>query len=171
MAISISLALIISTFLSFFKMPNGGSINFGLLPLLIFSLRRGVWIGCFSGLLFSFLKILTSLNVPPTFDVFKLFLSIFFDYVLGYSCIGMVALFLKKISKRNIEIIFGNILISSIRFILFFLSGIFVWSSFLPQNISYLKFSFLYNLVFIIPEFFINTIFCIIIKVPTNVKK
>ena len=56
-ALCIALAAVLSK-VSLFRMPQGGSINFELVPLMIFSYRRGLKHGLLAGALTGILKIL-----------------------------------------------------------------------------------------------------------------
>ena len=129
----------LSVVLSLFKIPQpfGGSITLlSMLPIMIFSYRRGVKWGLVSGFLFSAVKLVLGLEnfawIPAWYGVV---MSVFFDYLLAYSAIGLAGAFRKmKLLKNNagnlmINCILGIALACVVRFFFHLLSGAFIWAS------------------------------------------
>ena len=83
-ALCIALAIVLSK-INLFTMPQGGSVDFELVPLMIFAYRRGLKKGIFAGALFGILLILLGGYV---LNIFQAIL----DYPLAFACAGLVAI-------------------------------------------------------------------------------
>lgn len=164
MSIMISLAFVLHTFLKIFRMPNGGSINFGLTPLIVFSFRRNFWMGTISGFALSVIYFLTSPSIPPTDNLAKIILSVLLDYVLSYSCVGLSSIFNKSNINDKLKIVLGVSLVHTVRFILFCLSGITIWYVNTPFGESVIKYVVFYNLAYCLPNFVADLLMCIALK-------
>lgn len=164
MSIMVSLAFILHSFFKILEMPNGGSINFGLTPLIIFSFRRNWLMGAISGFILSIVYFLSHPYVPPTDDLTKILLSIFLDYILSYSCVGFASIFNNCRFDNKIKIIFGVSLVHVIRFLLFCTSGVAVWYVNTPFGESVIKYVFMYNLTYCLPNFIADLLMCIALQ-------
>lgn len=164
MSIMISLAFVFHSFFKVMEMPNGGSINFGLTPLLVFSFRRNFLMGAISGFILSVIYFLTNPYVPATDNLAKIILSIFLDYVLSYSCVGLSSVFNKFNINNKLKIIFGVSLVYIIRFLIFCVSGISVWYINTPYGESVIKYVMIYNLSYCLPNFIADLLLCIALK-------
>ena len=164
MSLMVSLAFILHSFFKILEMPNGGSVNFGLTPLIIFSFRRNFLMGTISGFVLSIVYFLSHPYIPPTDDLIKIILSIFLDYILSYSCVGLASIFNNCRLNNNIKIIFGVSLVHIIRFLLFCTSGITVWCVNTPFGESAIKYVFIYNLVYCLPNFIADLLMCITLQ-------
>lgn len=170
-AILISLSFILRTFLILFKMPNGGSVNLGLTPLIILSFRRNFLIGCLSGFIVSIIHILSSAHVPPASNTMKILICMLFDYLVPYSCVGVCSI-LKKLKLNNkVKILLGVFLVFIINITSFCVSGLTIWSGALPDEINVFKYVIIYNIIFAIPNFLINLIACILLSKFCNIKE
>ena len=73
---------------SFFSLPQGGSINIGMIPILWLALRRGWKIGIFGGALFGMVDLaITPFVVHP--------IQLILDYPLPFAALGLAGLFQK----------------------------------------------------------------------------
>lgn len=127
-ALCIALCIVLDK-INIFSMPQGGSVDFGLVPLLLFTYRRGFRWGVFAGFLAGMLKIVIGgyfLNVAQ----FAL------DYPLGYMCVGLAAIHPKIIGL--IISALGKIACSVV-------SGVLFYSQNLPEGTNPLMFSIMYN--------------------------
>lgn len=80
MALSIGLAWVLARF-AVWRMPNGGTISFNMLPLFVFALRRGLKPGLVAGAIYGVLD----LTVDPY--VFN-WAQVLLDYPLAYMMVG-----------------------------------------------------------------------------------
>lgn len=162
-AVMVALATVLS-FIRVFQLPWGGSVTLlSMLPIFIFSIRRGVR----SGLVVSFVYALIQFFQGIMDGLFSwgltpamLIGSILLDYILAFFVLGIAGIFRKK---GKVGWIAGIILASVLRFVSHFLSGVVIWGSFgklwdgfYTKNIWI--YSFLYNGCYMLPEM----VFCVV---------
>ncbi|MED9904072.1 MAG: energy-coupled thiamine transporter ThiT [Lachnospiraceae bacterium] len=151
----------LSTVLSYirvFKLPWGGSITLlSMLPIVVFSIRRGVKAGLTAAFAFSLLQFLQGVldgifgwGLTPG----MLTACIFLDYIGAFTVLGIAGIFRKKELSGWIM---GISLAIVLRFLFHFCSGVVIWhsvgtlwSGFATEN-TYL-YSFLYNGCYMLPE-------------------
>ena len=155
--IMVALATVLS-FIRLFKLPWGGSITLlSMLPIALFSIKRGVK----PGLTVSFLFALVQFMQGITDGLFgwgltpkMLIACIFLDYLLAFPVLGLAGMFRKKGLRGWIA---GIAIAITLRFLSHFLSGILIWQSldtlwgnYTPDN--FYVYSFLYNGAYMLPE-------------------
>ena len=163
-AILVSLSFVLRTFLILFTMPNGGSINLGLVPLIILSFRRGVFNGFIGALIISIIHMFTSLYIPPVANMQNFLICMLCDYIVPYSCVGLSSVTKKFKIDDNIKIILGVSIVFLIEMTSYCFSGFTVWKDTVPENqyiISYVTF---YNLAYCLPNYIVNLILCLALK-------
>lgn len=163
-AILISLSFILRTFLILFRMPNGGSVNLGLTPLIILSFRRNAFIGSLAGLIVSIIHVLSSVHVPPASDASKIMICMLFDYLIPYSCVGICSIFKKSKIDNKFKIFLGVSNVFLINIFSFCTSGLTIWSSAIPAGQNILKYVVMYNMIFCFPNYLVNLITCVSLK-------
>ena len=153
----VALATVLS-FIRVFKLPWGGSITLlSMLPIVLFSIRRGVGAGLMTAFAFSLIQFaqgvmdgLFGWGLTPG----MLIACIFLDYLGAFTVLGIAGLFRKKGLSGWIG---GITLAVGLRFVLHFLSGVVIWHSFgelwngFATDNTYL-YSFLYNGCYMLPE-------------------
>lgn len=80
MALALALSL-----LKFFKMPSGGSVSLGILPLALIAARYGFKISLICGITFGFLLVANGSTIVHP-------LQFVLDYPLAYACISLAGL-------------------------------------------------------------------------------
>lgn len=155
-AVMIAMATVLS-FIQVFKLPWGGSITLlSMLPIALFSIKRGVK----SGLIVAFLYSLIQFGQGIMDGLFgwgltpgMLIACILLDYILAFTVLGLSGLFRKTLAGQ----IAGIALAVILRFVCHFLSGVVIWHSFgqlwegfYTEN-TYL-YSLVYNGVYMLPE-------------------
>ncbi|MBP5280973.1 MAG: energy-coupled thiamine transporter ThiT [Lachnospiraceae bacterium] len=156
-----ALMLALATVLSFIRiihLPWGGSITLlSMLPIAIFSIRRGVGMGMVVSFLFSMIQFFQGIldglfgwGLTPG----MLIACILLDYILAFSVLGIAGIFRKKGRAGWLT---GIGLAVFLRFVVHFLSGVIIWKSvgalwgdFTTEN--YYIYSFLYNGAYMLPE-------------------
>lgn len=156
-AVMIALATVLS-FIRVYKLPWGGSITLlSMLPIVLFSIRRGVGPGLGAAFVYSLIQFaqgvmdgLFGWGLTPG----MLIACILLDYIGAFTVLGLAGLFRKKGLPGWIC---GISLAVILRFVLHFLSGVVIWHSFgelwdgfFTEN-TYL-YSFLYNGCYMLPE-------------------
>ena len=156
-AVMVALATVLS-FIRVFKLPWGGSITLlSMLPIVLFSIRRGIK----SGLTVSFVFALIQFAQGVMDGLFgwgltpgMLIACILLDYLGAFTVLGIAGIFRKKGLPGWIG---GISLAIALRFVLHFLSGVVIWHSFgelwngFSTDNTFL-YSFLYNGCYMLPE-------------------
>lgn len=156
-AVMVALATVLS-FIRVFKLPWGGSITLlSMLPIVLFSIRRGVK----SGLTVSFVFALVQFAQGVMDGLFgwgltpgMLIACILLDYLGAFTVLGIAGSFRRKGLPGWIG---GISLAIALRFVLHFLSGVVIWQSFgelwngFSTDNTFL-YSFLYNGCYMLPE-------------------
>lgn len=76
-----------------FSMPQGGSVTFVLVPVIIIAFRRGVVAGLITGLLIGVLQVVTGrfYAAPLSFEI--VLIQVFMDYFLAFMVAGFAGVF------------------------------------------------------------------------------
>ena len=143
------ICIALSLALSYLKIPVmagfggfGGSIDFVMIPLIIFAVRWGKYILA-SGFAISWV-------------------SIIFDYSVAYAFIGFSGLFKKKYNLLPVAALVGCLA----RFIIHFISGITVYAQYMPEEfmgytgMTPVLYSTLYNGTYMLPNTIIAVVAC-----------
>ena len=121
-AVCVALALV----LSYIKIDvgvRGGSVNFTMVPLILFAVRRGgVKWGIGAGLVFGVLKFIFAEGFAITWQ------SILLDYVLAYGVVGLAGIFHGKPGFSGY--LLGALVSCIARFIVHFVSGITIYEAY-----------------------------------------
>jgi thiamine transporter len=129
---------------SFFRLPQGGSINLGMIPIFWLALRRGWIIGIFAGAVFG----VVDMTIEP-FIVNPI--QFILDYPLAFAVLGVAGLFRKY---AVVGVAFGGIA----RFSCHFISGIVYFADYAPAELGPVIYSAVYNGTYIIPSIIICAI-------------
>lgn len=136
-----------------FGMPQGGSVTFVLVPIILIAFRRGVVAGIVTGLLIGLLQLATG-NVyfaPLSFEI--VIIQVFMDYFLAFMVAGFAGVFRPAFVRAYEDgrqgammraVLFGTILAAVLRYFVHVLSGIFFFGEFAgDQNV--ILYSLVYN--------------------------
>ena len=171
-AIMIALATVLS-FIRVVKLPWGGSITLlSMLPIVLFSIRRGIKSGLTVSFLFALIQFIQGImdglfgwGLTPG----SLIACIFLDYLLAFTVLGLAGLFRQKGVTGWIS---GIALAILLRFTMHFLSGVIIWQSFgqlwgdfFTENT--VLYSLLYNGAYMLPEMIFTIIGAVVLlKMP-----
>ncbi len=158
-AAMLTLATILS-FIKVFRIPGGGSVTLvSMLPVIVFSIKYGVKNGLFVSFSYAVVQLLQGF-MEGTFSFAgmttkMLVSSIFLDYILAFSVLGLAGVFGKK---KTTVCVAGTIMVLFLRFVCHFVSGVVVWKTigelwtggFTVNNV--ITYSLLYNGVYMLPE-------------------
>jgi thiamine transporter len=130
---------------SFFSLPQGGSINLGMVPIFWLALRRGPKIGIFAGAVLGVVDLaIEPFVVNPA--------QFILDYPLAFACLGLAGFF------RKLEVvgpIVGVIVGGTGRFISHFVSGVIYFPQYAPAGMSPVVYSASYNAIYMVPSIII----------------
>ena len=136
--------------------PNGGSIGFAMIAVLIVAYRRGFLPGLLTGLVMGLFDIMTKAYVIHPMQVL-------FDYVLPYTVVGFAGL-LKPLfdkSEKKLEkilwLISGAVIGGLLKFASHYLAGVFFWADpeYFARNLNQMNpylYCLIYNIAFIGPS-------------------
>ncbi len=127
-ALCIALCIVLEK-INIFSMPQGGSVDFELIPLILFAYRRGVRWGIQAGALAGVLKIFLG-------GYFYHIVQVILDYPLAYAFVGLAALHPRILSIFLAAL--GHITSSVI-------SGVVFFAQYAPEGQSPLVYSIVYN--------------------------
>ena len=159
-----ALLVAVALILSYFKieLTAFGSINFVMVPLVVFAWRWGVKWGVAAGAIYGTLKFL--LAAGAAFN----WLSILLDYTLAYAAVGFAGVFKGK--KWGLPA--GALVGSLARYVVHFISGITIYAITGPEEVMGLVtsnmwlFSFLYNILYMGPNTVIAFVSCLLLQKP-----
>jgi thiamine transporter len=129
---------------SFFSLPQGGSINVGMVPIFWLALRRGPKIGIFAGAVFG----MVDLAIEP-FVVHPI--QLILDYPLPFACLGLAGFFQKLPVVGVVVSVTG-------RFISHFVSGVIYFPNYAPEGMSPVLYSAIYNAGYLVPSMIVCAI-------------
>lgn len=150
--------------------PNGGSIGFAMLPILVLSFRRGFKAGFLAALIMSFLQMLGGIYAIASSWYMVLF-QILLDYVLAYPLVAFAGLFAQlfkqaKTKKSQIKfLILGSVLGGILKLVSHYLAGVIFWSSSCPEGYlgGPMLYSLVYNGSYMLPNIVINGLLLVLI--------
>ena len=157
-AIMVALATGLSM-IKLIPLPWGGSVTLlSMLPIVIFSIRRGFVKGLMTAFVYSVMQLLLGIIVDGllgwSLTPLALFGCIMFDYLLAFTVLGLAGVFGKNSTLRMVG---GVILALSLRFVMHYISGVLIfhsfgelWEGFSTDN-TFL-YSLLYNGFYMLPE-------------------
>ena len=167
-AVMLALATALS-FIQIYKLPWGGSITLlSMLPIVLYSIRRGLKAGLAVSFLFSLIQLFQGImdglfgwGLTPG----MLIACIFIDYIFAFTVLGLGGLFRKKGTAGWIG---GIVLAIALRFVMHFLSGVVIWKSFGElwegfSTESSVLYSILYNGSYMLPELIITVVAAVVL--------
>ena len=143
-AILIAAAEVLS-FLPLYKLPWGGSIDFAMLPILLFCTRWGFGPGMLVASAHAVLQTLFEGGIAIGWE------SIIGDFLLAYAVLGTAGLFRKHFVP-------GAILACGLRFLVHYVVGATIWAAYMPETFFNMTmttpwvYSALYNGAYMLPD-------------------
>ena len=150
-AIMVAAALV----LSLLKIPIhlmfggfGGSIDFAMVPLVFYAVRRGSLWGMGAGLICGTLQYFLFEGIAYTWE------SILLDYSVAYAAVGLAGLF----KQRTWGLVWGGLVGCFARFVVHFISGIVLYAEYVQDIFmgmhmpNVFVYSILYNSTYMLPS-------------------
>jgi len=125
-------------------------LSLGMVPLVLYSYRRGVLPGIASGLIWGLLSIVLGTAMKNFISVPQ----IIFEYPFAFAFGGMGGLFSSKIQKSIVDsqkgkasayIILGSLTAVVARWFWHYWAGVFVWGAYAPEGMSPYWYSLIFN--------------------------
>lgn len=135
------------------KWPNGGSLSLVSLPIIYISYRHGAKWGLFTGFVDAILQLLMGWYPPPAGTLTAVIACVLLDYVLAFTLLGAADVFVPLGGKRKLAgYAIGAAIANLLRFACSFLSGVFLWGSYAPEDTPVWLYSLVYNGGYMIPN-------------------
>lgn len=165
------IAIALALALSYLKIPIaalGGSIDFVMVPLIVYAYRWGVWQGLLAGLAFGTLKFFLAGGTAVNWE------SMLLDYSVAYAFVGFAGLLRKKKGLLPLAALIGCIA----RFVVHFASGVTIYAEYAEPTADFfglsvatpgaILFSTVYNGAYMLPNTIIAVIVCAILIKPVE---
>ena len=143
----------------------GGSVTAGsMIPIILFALRWGVKPGIITGTTFGVLKLILGGSVYTPVQAIL-------EYPIAFGFLGLAGII--SINKEfkladYLKVILGVLLAIGGRFLCHFIAGIVFFGQYTPEGISTWKYSLVYQLQYLLPEFIISAIILSLIWKPIS---
>ena len=138
----------------------GGSIDFVMIPLIIYAIRWGTGSGLMAGLVFGTIKFFMSGGVAVNWQ------SMLLDYSLAYMFVGFAGVLKNRASLSWLAAVIGCFA----RFIIHFVSGVTIYAEYMPpifmgwEMTSPTVYSILYNGSYMLPSAVIAIAGCLALQ-------
>ena len=143
-SVMVALATVLSL-IKIFQFPQGGAITLGsMIPILLVSLRRGVKIGVFTGMVYGLVQLVIDGYIGMYHPI-----SLLLDYPIAFGALGFAGFF------RKIPLVGVYSAIAG-RFLAHYVSGVVFFWMYAPEGWSPFVYSAIYNLAYILPEMAIS---------------
>jgi len=150
-AIFISLAFVIEILVSWIpRQPQGGSITFSLVPLIVLAYRKGFIATLYAGIIFGILNWMLA-----GFAIWVHPMEGPLDYLLANGAVALSAIVFKYYRGKARYFIYGAIVGGLGRYFMHFLSGIIFFGIYAPEDQSVWAYSIIYNGTYMVPTIII----------------
>ena len=122
-AIMVALAQVLS-YLKLFELPQGGSIDLGMLPIFLYCARWGFGPAMLASFVYSLLQLMQGGGFVIGWQ------SILGDYIVAYSVLGLAGLF----HKKRYGFYYGILVGGAARFLCHYLTGATIWAVYMPES-------------------------------------
>lgn len=175
-AVMVALATVLS-YIRVFKLPWGGSITLlSMLPIALFSIRRGLKPGFMASFAFALLQFAQGIGdglFGWGLTAGMLIACIVLDYLGAFTVLGIAGIFRKNGIAGWIA---GIAVAVGLRFVCHFLSGVVIWGSFGQLWDTFYTentwlYSFVYNACYMLPELIFTIIGAVVLLKAPHTKR
>lgn len=147
-ALTIALAAVLNA-LKIWRMPNAGTVSFVMLPIIVLSLRRGVWVGVLAGALYGVVDFFVDPYPPLTW------LQPLLDYPVAYALVGLSGLVSPlwrratargELLRATLYVVLACVIGAAGRYAAHTVSGVLFFAEYAPKGQPVWLYSALYNL-------------------------
>ena len=161
-ALMIALAVGLS-YIVLIRMPFDGTVTaFSMLPICLISVRHGIKWGLGAALCYSWFQILQGGVFGYGLTPGILIASLFLDYILAFTVLGLAGLFRRKGIPG---MVCGIVMVCVLRFLVHFVSGVVLWANyeqFMAFGVEWINrpvlYSICYNGAYMLPETILTVI-------------
>ncbi len=147
------------------KFPFGGSVTiFSQVPMIVISYRYGVKWGVFSSLVMGVIETLFGIgNFAWVSGIAAYLILLFADYIIAFGALGLGGMFRNTIKNQSLSLALGGAVVSVIRFLCHFISGVTIWGDYTNGAKEVWLYSLEYNGGYMLPELIITVIGCAVL--------
>lgn len=162
-ALMLALSTILAE-LAVIKFPFGGSVTvFSQVPMVALSYRYGVKWGVFASLAMGVIQLMFGLeNFSYVSGIVAYLILVFADYIIAFGALGLGGMFRNKIKNPAVSLALGGAVVSVIRFVCHFVSGVTIWRDYSGAE-SVWQYSLEYNGGYMLPELIVTVVGCAVI--------
>lgn len=162
-ALMLALSTILAE-LAVIKFPFGGSVTvFSQVPMVALSYRYGVKWGVFASLAMGVIQLMFGLeNFSYVNGIVAYLILVFADYIIAFGALGLGGMFRNKIKNPAVSLALGGAVVSVIRFVCHFVSGVTIWRDYSGAE-SVWQYSLEYNGGYMLPELIVTVVGCAVI--------
>lgn len=141
------------------QFPFGGSVTFfSQLPILIIGYRYGIGQGLLTGFTMGIIEMLFGLkNFSYVTGIKGYLILVLADYIVAFSVLGLGAMFKKTIKNQALSLASAGAVVSVLRFICHFISGVTIWGGYAEDQPVWL-YSLTYNGGYMLPELILTVV-------------
>ncbi len=163
-AIMLALSTILAE-LAVIKFPFGGSVTiFSQVPMVVISYRYGIKWGVFSGLTMGIIQMLFGMgNFAYVSGIVAYLILVFADYIIAFGALGLGGVFKDKVKNTVLSLALGGAIVSVIRFVCHFVSGVTIWGDYSDGAQAVWEYSLEYNAGYMVPELIITVVGCVLL--------
>jgi thiamine transporter len=147
-ALVVALAAILNA-LKIWRMPQGGTVSFVMLPIIVLAIRRGVFVGLATGVLYGVVDFFVD-PFPPVHWIQPLL-----DYPVAYGAVGLAGLmsapWRRAVESASLRVAGLSLLIAAAtaglaRYAVHTVSGAIFFAEYAPEGQPAMVYSMIYNL-------------------------
>ncbi len=162
-ALMVALATVLSM-IALLRMPQGGTVTaMSMAPIIIFSFTANLRYSLITAFVYSLIQMMLGGIAPPAENFVSYMAVILLDYVIAFTVLGFAGSIKRKFKNMYIGAGVASAVVTFIRFICHFMSGILIWSVYAPEGQSAAMYSLIYNGSYMSIEIVITTIAAILL--------
>ena len=157
-ALMVALATVLSM-IALLRMPQGGTVTaVSMAPVIIFSFTSDLRYSLITAFVYSLIQMMIGGVAPPAENFISYMAVILLDYVIAFTVLGFAGSIKRKFKNVYIGASIGTLIVTLVRFVCHFLSGILIWGVYAPEGQPVALYSLVYNGSYIAVEIVITVV-------------
>ena len=162
-ALMVAVATVLSM-IPLIRLPQEGTVTLAsMAPIIIFSFSANLKYSLITAFVYSLIQMMLGGIAPPAENFLSYVAVILLDYVIAFTVLGFAGSIKRKFKNMYIGAGVASVVVTFIRFICHFMSGILIWSVYAPEGQSAALYSLIYNGSYMSFEIVITAIVAIIL--------
>lgn len=155
----------LGTVLSFIKygLANGGSVTLAsMVPILILAFLYDTKTSLLASFAYGLIQMIIGFYAPPVKNFISFAAVVLLDYLVAFGVLGLAGVFFRMMKEKRYAIPVSGIIVTVLRFVCHFFSGVLIWSVYAPEGQGPFVYSLLYNGSYMLPEIVITAVVLIV---------